>query len=568
MHQRLTAAPAGRFGIAVLVLLAAASCEAQTEGRSLRITPNQRRPEPSVRTFHPAMLGIIPLPRTCELQVEDPYGLDGLHYRAIADLTWDWNHTPTTIRFRWRDTNPRTTRAVWQVSLLKCGDSLKDWKTPPGIVAKGDMTCENPWYSFSIDFGAFAPTPRSGRTSAPAIRPRKTGGARSILTPVQTTKEAAAALRVMALTGPISFWVRVVPLDASGKPTGFASKPTQIRWGPLKPGSSSISPVMLPPTADHPKVRVVEYVPIRWPGNPYLMLCVQDWPPNGSAVGPSFKKGHTYDFTPRPKSGFEEFVDSLGGLASFLADAVDWASKAFDTIKNALIDIVCDCLGEWARGPAMAALELGMAALGIPPSLPNFDELCSMGADYLETVVAEQVPGLPPDAAKAAIDGFVSAAKRASEGGDGAAIFVQAPSERRSPAVLWLEASNPSSQPTTPLDAQIIFGKYTPDWKQVADMTNKAYLDGFPPRQVFLNRDQVHLPSLRPGQKLRVPVVLEPSYDYDRDPDNVQWACWALGYHQPQELWVNTTLRNPNPNGPASTGQQQHLTFTPSKHYP
>jgi hypothetical protein len=534
------------------------------------------------------MLGKLELPRTCEMQMQDVYSADEYtHYHPQSSVIWPWDHLPTKIGYRWKDANPGTAAVMWQISLLPFTDGRVGWEYPPGIVAHGVSPKSNyEWTNFTIDFPSFAPKP--GTPVVPAIRIRKQGSGTSSQ-PLLTTDEQlmirrALELRSRKLNGPVSLWVRVVPITANRKPNGHAARQTEVIWGPQPPANVTLSPGMTPPAANHPKVRVAEYIPLQWSGNPYLMLCVQDWPPQNSGTsafwpqsgtvatwspGSVFKAGQTYDFTPRPNGWFENFVDSIGGLISFIADVVNWVSKAYDDLKKMVIDAVCSVLGDKVRGLVTAGLAIGMAAIGMPPSLPNFDDLASMGADYLENVVIEQVPGLPPDEAKSAINAFVSAAKSTAEHGDGSAILIPAPSQRRRPAVVWLEASNTTGQPTTSLDAQILFSTYTPDWHRVADLTGQSYPDGFKPQQVYKSRDPVHIPSIKPGQPpLRIPVVLEPTYDEEKDPNNVQWMCWKLGYEQPQTMWVNTYLRNPVQGGPYSVGQQQQITFTPAQHYP
>ena len=41
-------------------------------------------------------------------------------------------------------------------------------------------------------------------------------------------------------------------------------------------------------------------------------------------------------------------------------------------------------------------LDAGLVALGIPPSLPNFDQLMNEGLDYLASSVVEQI-GVPKE---------------------------------------------------------------------------------------------------------------------------------------------------------------------------
>lgn len=65
---------------------------------------------------------------------------------------------------------------------------------------------------------------------------------------------------------------------------------------------------------------------------------------------------------------------------------MSWVSQAYNDLKSGLIDAIGSvaCGGDATCKMALAAgLDIGMVALGIPPTLPNFDELVDGGFDYL-----------------------------------------------------------------------------------------------------------------------------------------------------------------------------------------
>lgn len=541
---------------------------------------------PAVTRLKPDMRQILKLPRTCQLEIQYELSTDGYtHYHYAPFVTWDWDKTSSKIWFRWQDTNAKTVSVVWQASAARFDDAPKNWEKPPGLLASGKVERQGQLNVFQIDFGLFAPRPgKAVMTAALALPPPPKGAAgpghvgpaakaRALRMPTPpppvppgvTLTPTAGGTRNLRLTGPTSFFVRAVALDAQGAPVGYASPAIEVSWGPQQGGGTIqfVKPPE-PPPAVHPAVRIAEYVPIRWSGNSYLMLCVRDVP--------GFTKGTVYDFTPRPKSGFDKFLDSWGGLLGFMAQVYSWVAETYNGVRNGILDGIAAVvsqidsdLGAIARAAAEAALTTGMTALGIPPTLPSMDELAGMGTDYLAATLADQVPGLPPEAAKAAVDKMAAEMKNSyTSGANSGVLFVPDPSQRYRPAILWLEARNAGAQPTTPMDLTVTFGSYTPDWEQVGAMTGLYYPDGLQAIQVFRSRS-LPLPSLAPGQVLRIPVALEESYNPDRDEQNrVQWSCWALGYHHEQNLAVNTTLANPVKGGPANDKLQQALTWVPS----
>jgi hypothetical protein len=522
----------------------------------------------AIQKLRPEQLGRPLVPRTVNLEIQYELSTDGYtHYHATNRVTWNWDHSDSRIWFCWQDDNPRTVRVAWQAGKLPFPDASAAWEQAPGIVAQGTADRVGALNSFRIDFGLFAPLPLGRK--APAVLPRfAIGDKPGLLRPLgdgSGTKASPLAVGVPLVhyTGPVSFYVRAVPLDAAGKPTGFPSLPIEVSWGPQAGGNikytgGSAGPGA--PPAVHPAVRITEYLPIRFTGNSYLMLCTQD------ACAGAFKAGTVYDFTPRPKSGFDQFIDSWGGLFGFIAQVYDWVATAYNQVQNDIVGVIADAVAKLSpelagavRVAASAALTYGVAALGMPPTLPCFDELAEMGGEYLVAKILEDAPAVPRDVAQDAVKQMADKAHAASRGaGNPAMLFVPAPSERYRPAILRLEVTNPGSAPTTPMDLSVWTGTFVPSWQDVGDMTGMYYPDGFAPMTVF-NPSSIHLPSLAPGAVLHVPVCLTESYVYEKDPNNVKWSCWALGYHQAQDIRVATVLPGTAPGMPGNTRDQQAL---------
>jgi hypothetical protein len=102
----------------------------------------------------------------------------------------------------------------------------------------------------------------------------------------------------------------------------------------------------------------------------------------------------------------ESFTDSFGavltGIVDALGDIVNYTSKLWEEIQDEVVDAAAsvidnfvDCgQGSICRSALETGLEIGLATMGVPPSLPNFDELVDQGVEYLAAQVAAQT-GIP-----------------------------------------------------------------------------------------------------------------------------------------------------------------------------
>ena len=85
----------------------------------------------------------------------------------------------------------------------------------------------------------------------------------------------------------------------------------------------------------------------------------------------------------------------------YAAAALAWASEAYEDLKEAAIDAalkysgigeVCAAIGTASecKQALTTAVEYGLASMGVPPSIPDFDKLMTEGQDYLiETAIQE-----------------------------------------------------------------------------------------------------------------------------------------------------------------------------------
>ena len=92
---------------------------------------------------------------------------------------------------------------------------------------------------------------------------------------------------------------------------------------------------------------------------------------------------------------------------SYATGALNWISQAYSDLKAEVVNLVAKFVpGELCGKQCLGTiLDGALAAMGIPPSIPNFDQLMSQGMDYLAQQAAMQV-GIPPEVTKG-LDGNV-----------------------------------------------------------------------------------------------------------------------------------------------------------------
>lgn len=113
---------------------------------------------------------------------------------------------------------------------------------------------------------------------------------------------------------------------------------------------------------------------------------------------------------------WDGIVSFFKSIVDVLTKVVSWASTAFAAIKGGIIAFIAKNFpgipDSW-RGYLEIALTMladyGLASLGIPPTLPNFDQLANGGLDYLAKAGLDAA-GVP---ASAVTDALLAAAKTA-----------------------------------------------------------------------------------------------------------------------------------------------------------
>ena len=136
--------------------------------------------------------------------------------------------------------------------------------------------------------------------------------------------------------------------------------------------------------------------------------------------------GMTYCWN-HASSGFLDDVGNfISGFVDAIAQIVNYVADLYNSIKAKIVQFIAiaisqlpgiDCK-EGCQAIINAALSTALTAMGLPPSLPNFDELVNDGIDYLKEEAAEQT-GVPKEVVDVVVDKVVEAAKNQGGGGGG-----------------------------------------------------------------------------------------------------------------------------------------------------
>ena len=494
----------------------------------------------------------------------------GEFHHQFTEFDVDWHKGELNLKLGWTTKRTDAVSAVWQVSEIRYAANLNDWKNPPGLIASGksDLPVGNGNAIFYVDLSKFAPKPPSSYIAMSAMssinktaiitsmshadkkikfQPAKMG---AISTAFKTKKKAEPSVFPTH-----TYYIRLVPLNKNGKCAGQPSNPVEIRYGEFTQKNVEMYTNLAQTNRDNlpavaqPVVRIKNYAPIqRQASNAhYRFVVLQNWPP----VMPVYKAGQHVDFTPHAedKSWWEELGDFISDVVSFVSDAVNWVSKAYESIKAYAVNLVASALGDWARGPLMMALNAGLVALGVPPSLPNFSDLTNMGKDYLISTAADYA-GIPGDQAAIAVNAIVSKATESENGGGNPVVWLKPdPDAYYRPAYMMLEVSNPTNQVTDRVTAYITIEPQN-------DPEFKTY------QEPVFSPVCMPIPHMNPGQSFSMPICLA-EYTQLRQLDTSMDAGWQRFWVRycglPAKVSVSTFFANTNTKNPYVTHETQYL---------
>jgi hypothetical protein len=338
--------------------------------------------------------------------------------------------------FKWETVLPNIQGGKLQASLMPFPSKTEgDLFSPPGLVVEWDVTCVN--CTFTVDVSSLAIEPPAGSQSQPAkqnflqqawqaagkVFNQLLGWVKAIFTK-QTPEAPGAPIMTGASQQPGNFvnlvdtgkimpplittyYFRIIPVY-NQQAAGSASNPVRIQWygedpladvikkgqecqqNPSAPGC----PTPVPPPLKPFIVEIAGYHGIVAPKNGHVgcYLVTKDTTVKIGGVPASYKAGDKFcPPKPKSKSWYEAVVD-------FVVDAVNWVSTAYNDLKDTVVSIVANFVPDVICNKACLGtlLDAGLMALGIPPSIPNFDQLMNEGLEYLASQAAAQL-NIPPE---------------------------------------------------------------------------------------------------------------------------------------------------------------------------
>ncbi len=336
---------------------------------------------------------------------------------------------PGDFLFRWK-TGSEATGGRWQVS-------RSPYFLPETILAEGVTDMQPNWqgYSyFNIPFDELLPNAANIRNkpAAPLMHgPVSFGSDQSLqLDPGQSVFLTQPVLPGMAPVGgqnggntasfgnvslpPIGggklneYYVHLTPMNGN-QAAGQVSNTFVVRYDP-ESGKSDIQIPVLGPEYYTPlyTVEILDYTPgaVEDPNHWGCVKIVKVYP---GVISAGFNVGDVHcpdSFTGGGTQGWNGLVHDLGVLVGWAESGLNSVSEFFQDLKEFAVKIVlkytpigASC--QFAEGVVLpegachdvitAAVDVGLASMGVPPSIPNFDQMMDQGLDYAVEMGAQEV---------------------------------------------------------------------------------------------------------------------------------------------------------------------------------
>jgi hypothetical protein len=284
----------------------------------------------------------------------------------------------------WETHSKEITGGLLQISLIPFNDS---W--PADTIFSQNVSPGNFVFDFKILFA-------SQKAVKPGIRLLGVKSAPASPEPA-TQPMKRAEVNAAAMTSDLVYHVRVVPMNGT-KIAGMPSNEVAVKIVPVAQGMR----LYVPPKIY--TVKIKEFKPLLAPDKgvcPHAMILdTGGLVPRTDGMGFEAKKAGDR-ICPKPFMGMGE-KSWYESLWNEMTGGLSWVSKAYNTLKSSVVNVVGNiaCSGDSICVNGLSAgLDIGLTALGIPPTIPNFDELMDGGFDYIAGELSSQA-GCPDVACK------------------------------------------------------------------------------------------------------------------------------------------------------------------------
>jgi LysM repeat protein len=313
------------------------------------------------------------------------------------------------VEFTWSTDALGAASGIWQVSTEPFPDNYT--LTPPGLLVSGPAgaaSSGNPANGsrFILDIGDLADLLDDPTQLEMHVPNLETGWLLNGLS-LSTKPSFLPGLTGEGLNG-LVFYVRVIPLSGN-EVVGEPSDPVVVYY---QPEIEQVNPLVeYPVPPDIYDIEVVEFTPIVPPTLDWGCMVIRE-------IDHDTFVSHFFSLTESAEDAYERYAAAMNSqtpicpssymgvgekpwyesMWDFASSALSWVSEAYESIKSEVISTIASSLdalplvecGSGCEALLKQGLNAGMVALGIPPELPNLDELTEQGMDYLvETVAAE-----------------------------------------------------------------------------------------------------------------------------------------------------------------------------------
>jgi hypothetical protein len=440
----------------------------------------------------------------------------GFNY-VFGPVKVDWNRLNLDWRFLWQANSSLVSSVRWEISKYPF-PSDGPFVPSPGVGVVGTESAN----IILVDLNLLAPRPPSW-TPKLAVQ-GITGsfqGTGVVLPPTEITPtkrltqfgalnvrfagaqipefSTATAQAYISQATPViaqsmSLYARVVPLDADGAVAGPPSNVVVFNFFEPDPTNVIETPVFV-----HPVATFAGYTPVR----PYNfqwschVVYTFDHP-----LG-FFHKGDKANICDDGSDIVGDVLEAFADVFEFVADFVDWVSDTYSDLKSEVASQVAGTLQDFGvpcnETCASIALNAALAAAGMPPELPDVEQLQAMGegyavdalANYAEAQTGVEVPEAARDAMREQLHEMIDqAAENTFSGGAGSALYIPDVTYQFHGPIVVMDVANPSNQYVSMTDPL-----------RVEDQTGRYHTETF------------FIPPIKPGSSFRIALTLKPFQD-------------------------------------------------------
>jgi len=352
--------------------------------------------------------------------------------------------------------------------------------------------------------------------------------------------------------GVATYYVRVLPVKY-GQPAGTPSNPVILHYYPNSDIKIEFVTIPYPHDIGY-EVKILNFTGVNFPEQKY-QYCVVVVKNDNPLVG--YKPGDV--LCPEPFTGgngdfLEELSKAVESTFNFIADAYnklsDWVTDLVDKLNplciqaklaSSAVNAGQQEVKDACHFIAVAAVTAAKTYVGLPPSLPNFDELTELGKDNLVELAAQELEanGIPcPEECKDVIrQGVDYSIEQVQNGMSNSSCFGEEEAHQNGieplcPPTGVITKPDPRGQPAPAiLEVQVtrMPGETGPDIPEPtscnvtvdAYATNDSHVGekwttevGFDWNGTYIEGNLFSgagaFPALQPGESVSFPIVLEP----------------------------------------------------------